>query len=457
MTEFADEELEKAGPTPWYSGIVWADVARIGLAAFALCTIVVLLTLHYVRPAPPTTLTIATGAVDTRFYVVAQRYQKVLARSGITLQIVTTAGSLDNLDRMLTGQSGVDIALVQSGLADASVIGASDLVSLGSVFYVPLTVFYRNAHPIERLSELRGHRIAIGPEGSGTHTLAMSLLKANELGDDPHTPLLDLQGPDARAALLKGQVEAIFLTGDSASSETIREMLHAPGVRLFDFPQADAYARRFHYLHKIQIPAGGFDLGENLPAVTTNMLAPTVELLAHPTLHPALSDLLLEAATEVNGGATLFQDAGQFPSAVVQDFPLSADAARFYKSGKSCAYRYLPFWLATLLDRALVVMLPALLVLVPIIRYIPELYNWTINRRIHRRYAQLMALERESLGDLTQPAREALQERLGHIETAIIALRLPGSHATQLYQLRQHLNFVRDGLHQPAGEVSSSG
>jgi TRAP-type uncharacterized transport system substrate-binding protein len=457
MTELADEELEKAAPAPWYSGIVWADVLRVGLPALALCVIVVLLMLHYVRPAPPSTLTIASGAVDSRFYDVAKRYQQILKRSGITLKIVATEGSLDNLDRMFTGQSGVDIALVQSGLVTNTVAGGSDLISLGSMFYVPLTVFYRSAHPIGRLSELRGHRIAIGKEGSGTHTLAVALLKANDIDQDPHTPLLDLQGADARAALLKGEVEAIFLTGDSASSETIREMLHAPGVRLFDFPQADAYARRFRYLHKIQIPAGGFDLGENLPATPTSMLAPTVELVAHRTLHPALSDLLLEAATEVHGGANLLQDAGQFPAPIVQDFPISADANRFYKSGKSFAYRYLPFWLATLLDRALVVMLPSLLLIIPIIRYIPEIYNWTIRRRINRRYTQLMALERESLGDLTPPEREALKERLRHIETAIIALRLPGSHAIQLYQLRQHLNFVRDNLRQPDEEAVSAG
>jgi TRAP-type uncharacterized transport system substrate-binding protein len=457
MTELADEELEKAGPTPWYGGIVWVDVARVVLPALAVCLLLILAMLHFVRPAPPKTLTMAGGAAGSRFNDVALGYQRILARSGITVQVLTTEGSLDNLDRLLTGQSGVDIALVQSGLADKNAVGGSNLVSLGSLFYVPLTIFYRNAHPIERLSELRGHRIAIGPEGSGTHTLAIALLKANELDRDPHTPLLGMQGPDARAALLKGEVEAIFLTGDSASSETIREMLHAPGVRLFDFPQADAYARRFPYLHRIQIPAGAFDLGENLPSVPISMLAPTVELVAHSTLHPALSDLLLEAATELHGRATLLQDAGQFPAPVVQDFPISADATRYYKSGKSFAYRYLPFWLATLLDRALVVLLPTLLVVVPIIRYIPELYNWSIRRRINRRYAQLMSLERESLGDLTAAQRESLHERLGHIEKAIIALRMPGSHATQLYQLRQHLNFVRDNLQEPGEEAARAG
>ena len=236
------------------------------------------------------------------------------------------------------------------------------------------------------------------------------------------------------------------LTGDSATPEIIGEMLHADGVRLFDFQQADAYVRHFRYLSKLKIPPGGFDLGENLPPAQLNLLAPTIELVAHSSLHPALSDLLIEAATEVHAPAGLMQNRGEFPSPRASEFPVSADATRFYKSGKSFAYRYLPFWLATLFDRALVVLVPMLLVVIPIIRYIPELYNWNIRRRINRRYGQLMALERKSLGDFSAEQRAALLEQLARIEKSVIALKLPGSHATQLYGLRQHMQFVRDNF-----------
>jgi TRAP-type uncharacterized transport system substrate-binding protein len=427
----------------------WQDWARMVGLPVVVCALAILVALHFIRPAPPDTITIASGATGSRFHLAALQYQKILARSGVKLKVLTTEGSLDNLERLRNPKSGVDIALVQSGLSPSA--DAGDLVSLGSVFYVPLTIFYRSAHPLERLSELRGHRIAIGPEGSGTRTLALALLHANEIEPGAATTLLDLEGATARSALLTGQADAIFLTGDSASPETIREMLHASGVRLFDFPQADAYIRRFRYLQKLDLPAGAFDLGENLPAARINLLAPTVELVAHSSLHPALSDLLIEAATEVHGGATLLQNAGEFPAPLAHDYPLSADATRYYKSGKSLAYRYLPFWLATLLDRALVVLLPTLLVAIPIIRYIPEFYNWNIRRRINRRYGQLMALERQSLRDLTTEERAQLVEQLAHIETSVIGLKLPGSHATQLYALRQHVQFVRENLARQAG------
>jgi TRAP-type uncharacterized transport system substrate-binding protein len=416
-----------------------------------VCAIITFAALHFVRPAPPSSLTIASGAPGSRFYLVAQQYQKILARNGIKLHIVTTEGSSDNLNRIMAQHTRVDIALVQAGVSDIQDTG--DLISLGSVFYVPLTIFYRSPASLDRLSQLAGQRIAIGPSGSGTRSLALALLKANEIDEHGRTQLLDLEGEAARAALLARQVDAIFLTGDSAAPETIREMLHTPGIRLFDFSQADAYVRRFHYLSKLELPPGAFDLGENLPPTAINMLAPTVELVAHSSLHPALSDLMIETATEVHGGAGLLQNAGQFPAPLVHDFPISADAARYYKSGKSFSYRYLPFWVASLLDRIVVVLLPVLLVVIPGLRYLPALYNWRIKSRIDRRYRQLMALERSSLGDLSAQHRAVLIERLAQIENSVIALKIPGSHAESLYVLREHVQFVRENLARSAQKV----
>jgi TRAP-type uncharacterized transport system substrate-binding protein len=421
---------------------LWIEIFKQVGPALVVSAVAIIVAFHFVRPAPPNKLTMASGPPGSRFDLVARRYQQILARNGITLNVVTTEGSLDNLDRLLAPNSAVDIALVQAGTAADRDIG--DLQSLGSVFYVPLTIFYRNPVPLERLSQLRGQRIAIGPSGSGTRVLALALLQANEI--EEHGQLLDLEGEAARRALLNGTVDAIFLTGDSASSDTVREMLHAPGVRLFDFVQADAYLRHFHYLNKLALPAGTFDLGENLPSAPINMLAPTAELLAHADLHPALSDLLLEAATQVNGSASLLQTSGQFPTPLAHDFPISPDAARYYKSGKSFVYRYLPFWIASLLDRAVVVFLPIVLVVIPALRYLPAVYGWRVQSRINRRYRQLMELERESLGSIAPEVRAALLERLTAIEKSVIALKIPGSHAEQLYVMRQHMRFVRENL-----------
>ncbi len=289
----------------------WRDLFQTVGPVALISTAAVLLALHFVRPAPPSSLTLSAGPPGSSFQSAAQQYQKILARNGIQLKIVNSEGSLDNLNRLTDENSGVDVAFVQSGITGDG--DASDLVSLGSMFYQPVIIFYRSHEPIERLSELHGRRIAIGGKGSGTRVLALALLKDNEIEAGGATTLSDLEGEAARTALLNDQVDAIMISGDSASPGTIRAMLHAPGIRLYDFPQADAYVRRFPFLSKLAIPAGAFDLGENLPPKPINMVAPTVELISHTDLHPALSDLLIEAALEVHGRATLLQNAGAIP------------------------------------------------------------------------------------------------------------------------------------------------
>ena len=435
--------------------VSWRDLAETLGPILLLSAAAILLALHYVRPAPPHTLTMSSGPKGSTFETVAEQYQKILKRNGIELKIVNSEGSLDNLNRLCDGRSGVDIGLVQSGISECA--DTSDVVSLGSMFYEPLTIFYRSPKPLVRLSQLRSKRIAIGPEGSGTRALALALLKANEIEPQGPTQLLSLEGQAATTALLRKQVEAIFLTGDSAAPVIIREMLHARGIRLFDFSQADAYVRRFPYLNRLVLPSGAFDLGEDLPRSSINMLAPTVELLAHSNLHPALSDLLIEAALQVHGHASLLQSAGQFPSPVTHAFPISTDAARYYKSGsRGIAYRYLPFWLASLVDRALVVLVPILVVVIPGLRFLPQLYSWRIKRRIHRRYGELMALEREAQGELSEERRAALLDRLDEIEKSVISRKMPGSHAEQLYILREHIGFVRENLTRSQASVEAA-
>lgn len=438
-------------------GRSWSALAQTLVPVVALSALAVFATLHFVRGAPPRTLTITAGPPGSAFETAALRYQAILAKSGVTLKVLQSQGSLDNLARLSGPTPGIDIGLVQSGVAGDT--DPTALMSLGSVFYEPLLIFYRSARPIERLSELHGKRIGIGADGSGARYLALALLKANEIEPGGTSELLPIEGEAAKQALLSGSADAIFVAGDSASPATIRALLHESGVRVFDFAQADGYVRRFPYLSKLEVPAGAFDLGENLPPSASHLLAPTVELLARPDLHPALSDLLIEAAIKVHGRAALLQDAGQFPAPIAHDFALSADAARYYKSGKTFTYRYLPFWLASLLNRTLAVVVPLLLVAIPGLRFLPELFNWRVRRRIHHRYVQLMALERHASRNPDEAQRAALLSRLDEIERSVIAVRVPGSHANQLYVLRQHIRFVRDGLtgNDTGGTVADAG
>jgi len=436
-----DRNIASAGIFTRLAGISPRDLAVTVGPLVVITVAVIAMAYHYVRPAPPGALTIAGGPAGSTFQSTAEKYRKILARNGVTLKILPSEGSLDNLRKLNDPAVQVDVGFVQGGVSSG--IPIEKLVSLGSVFHEPLALFYRDAKPRDRISDLGGKRLAIGLEGSGTHTLALILLKANGIEPGGKTTLLTLEGEDAAEALIGNKVDAAFLMGDTASPQMMRKLLKTPGVRLFSFTQADAYSRRFPYLNKLDIPMGSFDIGKNIPSQDIYLIGPTVELVARKNLHPALSDLLIEAAREVHGGAALLRRAGEFPAPREHEFRISDDARRYYSSGKSFLYRYLPFWMASLVDRGLVVLVPIFVVLIPGLKMAPSIYRWRIRSRIFRWYGKLIALERGMLAQPSLAEREELLRRLEDIEAEVNKMRMPLAYADQFYVLRDHIGFVR--------------
>jgi hypothetical protein len=410
------------------------------LLALALATALVV---WLVDPAPPKTITMSAGQPDSSLYQTAQEYAKILARNGITLKVLPSEGSVQNLERLLDPKAQVDLALVQGGIATKE--QASSLISLGSVSYVPIVVFYRGKG-LTLLSQLEGKRVAIGRVGSGTRTLSLKLLEANGITPGGSTQLLSTDGLQAATELVSNEADAVFLSGDSATRGLMLRLLKVPGISVMDFNEARAYTRIFPYLDEIELPPGVLDLGRRIPPQTVHLISPTVELVARNSLHPALSDLLIEAAQEVHGMAGLLQRAGQFPSPVAHEFPISEDASRYYRSGKSFLYRALPFWLANIADRALVLLLPVAVLVFPMLRLVPALYRWRVRSRIYRYYGALIAIERGAMHMSNDEERRALLVELDHIEESLDTLKLPLAYADALYVLREHIGFVRARL-----------
>ncbi|CAB3766620.1 TAXI family TRAP transporter solute-binding subunit [Paraburkholderia humisilvae] len=455
-----------------FVAISWRDLAVTFGPILLISAIAIWAAVRLIQPAPPSTLIISAGPRGSTFWNAAQRYKEILARNRVTVNVLESEGSADNFRRLRDPKFNVDVAFVQDGIAQGNTDG---LMSLGSVAYVPVAIFY-HGQTVQWLSQFKGQRVAIGAEGSGTRELALALLAANGIAPGGPTRLLPLSGEDAAQALVDGKIDAAFLTGDSAQPPVMVRLFRTPNIQFFDFTQAQAYAGRFPYLTRIELPMGALDLGKNIPSQTMQMVAPTAELVARTSLHPALSDLLIEAAREVHGRANILQRAGDFPSPLAHDFPISADAARYYKSGKSFLYRTLPFWIASLADRLLVVLVPIVVVLIPGLRLVPSLYAWRVRSRIYRWYGALIAIERGALSETSQAERDALVERLDAIEEAVNGLKMPLAYADQFYVLREHIGFVRgrlthpreahaDGAHAPpsgdtanaAGPAGSSG
>jgi TRAP-type uncharacterized transport system substrate-binding protein len=410
--------------------------------------------LHFVRPAAPRTITISTGPDGSSFRRAAERYQKAFARNGVTLRLRPSNGSLENLRRLADPKDDVDVGFVQVGVKlpdPAQGEARRELASLGTISRQPLYILVNAAKAPDRLSDLAGKHLSIGPEGSGTRVLALKLLEANGIAPGGATTLLDLDDDLVGDALASGGIDAAFLMGDSASPRVIRDLIQRPGVHVLQLAQVEAYLRRFQDLDRIVIPMGAYDLARNLPGTDLELVASSVELVARADLHPAISDLLLETMREVHGRPFLLQRAGEFPAPREHDLPLSADARRYYESGKRWLYRMMPFWAASLADRFLMVLVPLVLLLVPVFRVVPTVYRWRIRQRVYRVYASLLELERDvrrhAVGD-----RAGLLERLDTIERRADALKLPLTYADQFYVLREHILLVRQRLTSRADE-----
>jgi hypothetical protein len=417
----------------------------VSLGAILFVILVVLAAVFwFFHSAPPDTLTITSGPEGSAFRTNAEKYREILLRSRVKLKILPSEGALQNLERLSDPAFHVDIGFVQGGVAKG--VNIDNLVSLGSISFEPLLVFYRAATPLDVLSQLAGKRIAIGQAGSGTRALSMTLLEANGITPGGATTFEDMDAEDAAKALVEGKVDAAFLMGDVASGKLMRTLFFTPGIRIFDFLQSDAYTRRIIYLHKLDLPMGSVDFGKNMPPHDIQLIGPTVELIARKDLHPALSDLLLEAATEIHGKPGLLKRRGEFPAQWEHEFPISVDARRFYKSGRGFLYRFLPFWVASLLNRIVVAFVPAIVVLIPVLRMVPGLIRWRTGLRISRWYRALLLLEQDVRTPRTPDKGEESLRRLDRIEEEVNGMKVPASFGNQFYVLREHIRFVRSRL-----------
>ena len=401
-------------------------------------------------PNPPKKVVLATGADQGAYAEFGKRYVQALKPYGITVELRSTQGAAENLQLLRDPASGVDIAFVQGG-ADDQQRDADDndnLVALGSLFFEPVWLFYRSdsaqrllkAPTLTSLSQLPGWRLNIGAEGSGVPNLMNKLIAANNIEQSTLTLLRQPQTP-AVVALLGGETDALVFAS-APESLMVQMLLQTPGIALYNFAQADAYSRRFAFLTPVTLPRGVVDLARDLPPQDVRLVAPTATLLARKGTHPALIQIFVQAAQQIHGGAGWFQRKGELPIAAGTEEPLAKEAQRFYASGAPVLQRYLPFWLANLIDRMWPVLVTIVAALIPLSRMLPPLYQFRIRSRIFRWYAQLREVE-DAIDK--RPAAELLQD-LGVIEERVGNVSVPLSYADELYSLRSHIQMVRRRL-----------
>ncbi len=413
---------------------------------------------RWLDPLPERRLVIAGGPERGAYEQFAKLYLPMLKAQGVAVEVKRTQGSAENLALLRSG--AVDVAFVQGGV-DRAPIGPDGerddaLLSLGSVAYEPLWVFYRDdsarrlapGKPPADLAALRGWRINIGPPGSGTGPLFRQLAEANRL--DPAALKLGEQAAVLGVVdLVEGRTDALAMVS-AAEAPLVQYLLRTPGIRLLDFAHAEAYARRFAFLRALVLPRGVIDLADDQPDHDVQLVATTASLVVRGHLHPALRQLLLQAAREAHGGAGWFARPGDFPNPAAAEWPLDEDAERYYRSGAPWLQRYLPFWLAHFVDRVWIVLLPLLAALLPLSRVLPPLVEHRLRSRVFRWYAHLRRLEQA----IEQPGADVdkLRTELDRMEQQTEHIGVPLSYANELYDLRSHIQLVRRRLSAKAGE-----
>ncbi len=409
------------------------DTLKIYAPAIILAVLAFVLAYQFVDPAPPSSLTFSAGQPGGAYYANAERYRDFLQQRGIAVNILKSAGSMENIQRLKANTA--DIAFVQSGLVTT---GQQQLLSLGSMYYEPLWVFVRHDLDVHFLSDLKGTKIAVGMAGSGTRALATRLLKDNGI-DENNASLYNMTSEAAARALQHAQVDAVFIVS-AASNNTVQALQKSSDIRLLNIARAEAYTRRIDSLSAIQLPQGALDLARNMPTEDVAMLASTATLVVNKHLHPALQDMIMQAAAAIHAGHSLFAGAGTFPTSRFIGMDLSDEAARFYKSGPPFLQRFLPFWAATMVDRLKVMLLPFIALLIPLFKVLPPLYRWRIRSRIYRWYEELGNIDTA----LDDGFNQSLLTDLERIETEIRKVHVPLSYAEELYDLRLHLALVRE-------------
>ncbi len=419
----------------------------ISAGPFALAAVVLLVLAYlWLDPTPPKRVTLATGPAQSAYDEFGKRYKKALAANGIEVVLLQSEGSSANLQLLREGKA--DLGFVQGGSSDRATAEEGGIATLGSLFVEPVWLFYREEAArkvsangtLTALTQLQGLRLNVGTAGSGVPVLMDKLFEANNIAPSALT-LSRLEQTPATVAFLGGDIDALVFAS-APESLMVQMLLMTPGVKLMDFAQSEAYSRRFPFLTPATLPRGVVDLARDLPPQDVRLVATTTELLAREATHPALLQLFAQAARDLHSPAGWFNRAGSFPSTEHSEYPVSREAERAIKSGPPFLQRWLPFWLANLIERMWLALGIIIAVLLPLSRIVPPLYEFRIRSRVFRWYGQLREIEDRLHAE---PARSAeLVQELDALDERVGRIHVPLSYADELYALRNNIRGVRE-------------
>jgi len=424
------------------------DRLIVGLVAFAILIGISWIVLGYLIPSPPSSVTIATGEKGTTFDYFGERYRARFARAGVRLNLRASGGASENLRLLRDPKANVQIAFTTGGISNST--QAPELLSMGLISNVPFWIFYPSSQSLDSLSQLKGKRIAVGPEGSGARYVAERILSRAKI-DAKTATLLPLAGNGAVEALKDGTADVALLVGGS-DAPSVESLLNNPNVRLMNFSLADAFTRVFPDLVRLVLPKGVVQVDPPDPPDDITLVGTTAKVLIRDDLHPAIVQFLAQTLKEEHGGAGLFQRNGEFPATDDPEYTMSSVAVEYYRNGPSLLAEYLPLWRTTYVQRTIAFLIAALAILFPVFGIAPRLYEWFVRQRFRQFYQRLRAVEDTIQAGVTAAKAESLAAELDDIEksTSTVAMR----QSDLYFMLRYHLDRTRSRLIQASRNVT---
>lgn len=425
-----------------FTGLTVLKAALLVIPSMVLIVASIWVTVQFLDPLPPRQVMLAAGPLGSELHTAALRYADSVSRKGIKVEVIATQGAADNLDRLVNLEGQPMLGFVMAGMATPE--QAQKLVNLSNLAHVPLWCLARLPSGEVMIAGLRGQRLAIGASGSGLNAWLLPLLQVNGI-TSANTNLLEMTPDESVRALSAGQVDAVFLA--EPHGPVLREALSLPGVRLMGFPRAEAYARLFLNIVPLHLPAGTLDLAHDVPKRDLALIGTSIMLSARADVHPTVVDLFVDAARALQSGKDIFARQGEFPNLnVVDSIPVSQQAIVYAREGPTLLRRYLPLWAADALQRMIILAVPLLAVVLPLVRYVPTLFNLLERRHLLLGYAGLRRIDRTARARRPDEPMDDLVNDLRHIEESVAGVRESVFKASELYTFRVHAKLVRDAV-----------
>lgn len=422
-------------------GLVRAEWKWMLLLVFGLVMLLV-----YSRPFPPGDVHLAVGQHGSTFELLGQKMQPYFAEHGITLHLVNTTGSAQSLADLADKDVRVNAALMVGGLAGKGQF--PNLLSLGSIEYVPLWLFYRGPEyrGPNALSHFSDKKVAVGPEGSATWLMLKRLLELSGVILDERPNFLRISNRESVQKLLDGEIDAVCII-DAIDSPNVKRLLEHPEVRIYSFDYAPAYVKKLPFLSTVTIPKGSLDLKANYPDHDIQMLASTTTLLIEKSMHPLVQEIFVLASDAIgNEVDQFFAKPEFFPTYIDHSVPLSPVAKRIFEQGPPSMLGTLPLWLISYMGRIWLLLLGLVAVVYPVLKMFPSYRGMRSAMLINEIYEEMQEIERTAAATTSPSELKALIDRLDELEADGRESWIASTEMNHLYNMRIALFVIRERI-----------